>query len=214
MEQYYNDFMKLLESEDRYECIKFVKKLLDKKKVTVVELYQNIIRPSLENISCKVKEKNICIWQEHIRSGIARTVIEFCYSYVVEESKINSIIPKGKVVILCPQEEYHDLGARMITDLFTIAGYEAIFVGSNTPKSDFLAALEYIKPEYVAISVTNYYNIIAVKKYICGIKNRSKDNITIIVGGSAFKSDVNLYKTIGADRYVDTFDDIQTIGGV
>ncbi len=214
MEEYYNSFLKLLESEDRYECVKFVKKLLDEKKVGIVELYQDIIKPLMENITCKVNEKNICIWQEHIRSGIVRTVIESCYTYVIDESKVKIDQKKGKVVVLCPQEEYHDIGARMITDLFSISGYESIFVGSNTPKSDFLAALEYIKPEYVAISVTNYYNLVAAKNYIDGIKEKLRSNIQILVGGTAFKSDENLYKTIGADKYIDTFDDINKMGGI
>lgn len=214
MEQYYKNFIKILESEDRYECVKYTKQLLDEKLVSIPELYQDIIKPSLENIVCKVSEKNICIWQEHVRSGIVRTVIESCYPYVIEEAKFNNTISKGKVVVLCPQEEYHDIGARMITDLFTINGYESTFVGSNTPKADFLAAIEYIKPDYVAISVTDYYNLVAAKKYIDGIKDKLRNNIKIIVGGSAFKSDKNLYKKIGADIYIETYSDIQKMGGV
>lgn len=212
MEQYYADFLKLLETQNRYECIKYVKQLLDEKKIGIVELYQNIIRPSLENISCKVDEKNICVWQEHVRSGIVRTIIEFCYTYVIDEAEGKHT--KEKVVVLCPQEEYYDIDARIMTDLFTICGYETIFVGSNTPKEDFLAAVEYIKPDYIALSITNYYNLIAAKKCIQGIKEKLSTNIKILAIGSAFKSDKNVYKTIGADKYINTFEDIQAIGGV
>ena len=214
MEEYHNKFSELLEKEDRYGCIKYTQELLDTKKVNIVKLYENIIKPSLQNITCKVNEKNMCIWQEHVRSAIARTVVECCYTYVIEESMLMKNQNKGKVVILCPEEEYHDIGARMIADFFTISGYEAIYVGSNTPKSDFLAAVKFIKPDYIAISVTNYYNLVAAKNAIQSIKEKVKHDIKIMAGGNAFKANMDAYKLIGADILIDTFSDIQAIGGV
>lgn len=40
---------------------------------------------------------------------------------------------KGVATVLCPPEEYHDLEARMVADFFTIAGFDTIYVGGNTP---------------------------------------------------------------------------------
>ena len=214
LEKYYKEFIKLLEEEDRYNCVKYTQQLLNEKKVNIPDLYEKIIAPSLRNITCKVKEKNICIWQEHVRSAIVKTVIENCYTYVIEEAKLSLNKNKGKVIVLCPPEEYHDIGARMISDFFTILGYESTFVGSNTPKSDFLRAIEYIKPNYIVISITNYYNLVAAKKTIDSIKLKYRDEFKIIVGGVAFKSNKEVYKKIGADKLIDTFKDIQSMGGV
>ncbi len=214
MDQYYKEFIKLLEDENKYECVKYVKELLDEKKITIPDLYEKIIGPSLKNVGCKLDDKNICVWQEHVRSAIIKTVIENCYTYVVEEAKKNIDIEKGKVVVLCPEGEYHDIGARMIADFFLILGYEAIFVGSDTPRADFLAAIEYIKPKYAVISVTNYYNLVAAKEAIENIKNNTTEEVKIIVGGSAFKSNRGVYVKIGADILINTFKDIQNLGGV
>lgn len=214
MDQYYKEFLKLLEDEKKYECVKYVKELLEEKKITIPDLYEKIIGPSLKNVGCKVDDKNICVWQEHVRSAIIKTVIENCYTYVIEESNKNKDIEKGKVVVLCPEEEYHDIGARMIADFFLILGYDAIFVGSDTPKTDFLAAIEYIKPKYAVISVTNYYNLVAAKEAIENIKNNTTEEVKIIVGGNAFKSNRGVYVKIGADILINTFKDIQNLGGV
>lgn len=214
MDQYYKEFIKLLEDENKYECVKYVKELLDEKKITIPDLYEKIIGPSLKNVGCKLDDKNICVWQEHVRSAIIKTVIENCYTYVVEEADKNIDIEKGKVVVLCPEGEYHDIGARMIADFFLILGYEAIFVGSDTPREDFLAAIEYIKPKYAVISVTNYYNLVAAKEAIENIKNNTTEEVKIIVGGSAFKSNRGVYVKIGADILINTFKDIQNLGGV
>lgn len=214
MDQYYKEFIKLLEDEKKYECVKYVKELLDEKKITIPDLYEKILGPSLKNVGCKLDDKNICVWQEHVRSAIIKTVIENCYTYVVEESQKNINIEKGKVVVLCPEGEYHDIGARMIADFFLILGYDAIFVGSDTPREDFLTAIEHIKPKYAVISVTNYYNLVAVKEAIENIKNNTTEEVKIIVGGNAFKSNRGVYVKIGADILINTFKDIQNLGGV
>lgn len=214
MEKYYIEFMKLLEEENRYDCVNYAINLLKEKKVNIVQLYEEIIKPSIQNITCKVSEKNMCVWQEHVRSAIVRTVIESCYTYVIEERNTNKVVTNKKVVVLCPEEEYHDIGARMISDFFTILGYESIFVGSNTPKEDFLAAVEFIKPDIIAISVTNYYNLVAAKVAVQNIKSKIKNDIKIIAGGSAFASNKDAHNIIGADYTVETYADIKKLGGV
>lgn len=215
MEQYYIDFLNLLEKEDRYGCIKYAQELLKQKKLCVVDLYEKIIAPAIQNITCKLNEKSMCIWQEHVRSSIVKSVIENCYIYVAEEANKNSDLEKKeKVVVLCPEGEYHDIGARMISDFFVILGYDAIFVGSDTPKSDFLAAINHIKPKYAVISVTNYYNLVAAKKAIENIKNTTTEEVKIIVGGNAFKSNRGTYIKIGADILINDFKDIENLGGV
>lgn len=214
MEKYYLEFYKLLEDENRYGCVTFALDLLSKNKVTVPQLYEEIIKPSIENIKCKLDEKDMCIWQEHVRTSIVRTVIESCYTYVVDEAKKLNRKNKYKVVVLCPEGEYHDIGARMVSDFFVIAGFDVIFVGSDTPKSDFLAAVEYIKPDYIAISVSNYYNLVAAKKTIDSIKKKTRKNIKILAGGLAFRLNKDATKIIGADALTESYKDILKVGEV
>jgi len=71
-----------------------------------------------------------------------------------------------------PPDELHELGARMVTDFFALAGFEATFVGASTPIEDFVAALRHIRPRYVAVSVTNPYNLIALRKLIERIRGK------------------------------------------
>jgi methanogenic corrinoid protein MtbC1 len=47
-----------------------------------------------------------------------------------------------KVIVMCPEFEDHDMGARMVSDFFTIAGYEAVFIGAKTPIKTILKAVE------------------------------------------------------------------------
>jgi len=211
MKKMYEDFLSFLEEENKEEALSYALKLLENKEVDVIELYENILAPALEKMECRLADKNICIWKEHVRTAIVRSIVECCYPYVMEKKKELNYSAGGTAVVLCPPEEYHDLGARMVADFFTISGYKSIFVGSNTPYNDFKNAIDTIHPNLIAISVSNYYNLVCTKKIIEDLRKANHNSLKIIVGGYAFDSSTENYKLVGADYYADSYLDIQKI---
>lgn len=206
----YEEFYRLFELEDKEKAVAFVLGKLENQELDVVELYSDLLTPALNNIKCDL-DKRICIWKEHVKTGIVRTIVECCYPYVIEKRNALSNPLDLTAVILCPPEEYHDLGARMVSDYFTICGCDAIFAGANTPYQDFYNAIDIIRPDLIAISVSDYYNMIAAKRMISEIKLALHNPVRVIVGGNAFTSNPDKYKVIGADYYARTFENIQTI---
>ncbi len=212
MHPFYNEFLSYLREENKEKCVNFILDKLEKKQIKIVELYDEILAPSLNTMFCDKKEEKLCIWKEHVRTYIIRTILECCYPYIVKERKEKGISPKNeKIVVVCPSDEFHEMGARMIVDFFTLLGFESIFVGANTPKSEIETAIQQIKPKFVAISVTNYYNLVEAEKAIKLIRDKVKFNGKIIVGGTAFKNNPEVYRKIGADYYLQTFDEIKKI---
>jgi methanogenic corrinoid protein MtbC1 len=210
MDTIYNQFIKLLDLEDKENAVNLILSLLEEKKIDIVSLYTNILAPSLNNMKCDNKEGGKCIWKEHVRSSIIRTIIECSYPYVIKEKNEKyQNTNYGKVIVICPSEEYHEIGARIVSDFFTLCGYETIFVGSNTPKNEFIKVIDYVNPKYLAISVTNYYNLVTVKDTIEKIRDFSNNKLIILVGGHAFKNNIEAVKKIGADMFIDNFDDIK-----
>lgn len=209
MREFYEEFISYLEEENKEKAVRLVLDKLNSEEISIVDLYNKVLSPSLNNMECKLEDKKICIWREHVRSSIIRTIIECCYPYVIKEKskKINNL----KVVIVCPSEEYHEIGARMAADFFTLCGFNTTFVGSNTPKEDFLAAMHVVNPDYVVISVTNYYNLVSAKRAIEKIKNESDFKGVILVGGYAFKNNMDAVRKVGAEKYIDSFEDIQKL---
>ena len=211
MEKRYEKFIALLEDENKEDALSYALDLLKNKDMDVIALYTNILAPALNKMECKLADKNICIWKEHVRSAIVRTIVECCFPFVIEKKKELNYLEGGIAVVLCPPEEYHDLGASMIADFFTICGYKAIFVGSNTPYNDFKNAIDVIHPNIVAISVSNYYNLVCTKKIIEDLRKVNHNPIKIIVGGYAFEKNQDNYKLVGADYYANSFFDIEKI---
>ena len=212
MEAIYNKFVSLLEIEDKENAVNLILSLLEEEKIDIVTLYTDILAPSLNNMKCNNEVGGGCIWKEHVRSSIIRTIVECCYPYVIKEkNKTNKDTNLGRVIVICPPEEQHEIGARMVSDFFTLCGYETIFVGSNTPKNEFLKVIDFINPRYLAVSVTSYYNLVAAKDTIEKIRNSTNKELNILVGGHAFINNPEALKNTNADMVINSFNDIKNL---
>ena len=209
MKQMLEKLIQYLKAEDKENSLNLCISYLENKQGSVVELYESILTPALNNIIEEYEgdEENL-IWNEHVRSGIIRSIVECVYPYVLKEKKELGKENMGRVIIMCPRYEDHELGARMVSDFFTIAGYDSTFIGANTPEKTIIKAIESIKPKFISMSVTNYYNLVATKKIIEYIKSTVEDKMTFLLGGFAFNSNPNAYKEIGGDMLLNSFNDI------
>lgn len=207
----YEEFLELLEAENKQLAVQYALDLLDSKKMDVKTLYTQILAPSLNQMQCHLADKKVCVWKEHVRTAIVRTIVECSYPYVVREKEKRGYAHSKTTVVICPPEEYHDLGARMVADFFTLCGWDAIFVGGNTPYEDFYNAASQIRPDLIAISITNYYTIVAARKIIADLKALLGNSVKIVVGGYAVRESSGNFESLGADYRAETFEDIKQI---
>jgi methanogenic corrinoid protein MtbC1 len=110
-------------------------------------------------------------------------------------------------VVLTPSFEYHEIGAIMVSHYLRLQGFNAHYIGANTPKSEILSALRAYEPDYVALSVTNPYNIVVTKQITEEIKKFFPE-VKIILGGQAFKHD-GAKENLAVDYILQTLDDIK-----
>lgn len=209
---FYDKFCVYLEREDKQGCVEFILDAVGKKEIGIKALYEEILAPALNSMEGREGKGELFIWTEHIRSSIVRTIIECCYPYVMEEiRKAGKTMDRGKVLLVCPPEEYHELGARMGSDFFNLCGYSTVFVGSNTPAEVIVSGLAVENPKYVVISASNYYNLIAAKKVADAVHAADK-SIKILASGYALRHDRAMGKAIGAVGIVNSIEDIMALG--
>ncbi len=205
----YDELLAALKNEDRALAMEICFNALDKKQISVMDLYQNVLSPALNSIIHEYNgDEDNLIWKEHVRSGIIRGIIEASYPYVIKERKALGNEKNQNVIVMCPRFEEHEIGARMVSDFYTIAGYKTTFIGANTPERTILKAIEVIKPDIISISVTNYYNLVALKNTINTIKDKIQYQIRFVVGGYAFNNNPNAYREVGADIHLKNFSDV------
>jgi methanogenic corrinoid protein MtbC1 len=213
MHPLYDEFISYLDAEDKERSVKFVLSHLQDKSIDVLALYNEILTPAMYADFCNEAEQEICIWKEHIRTSIVRTIIECAYPFIIEErnKKYGSSF-KSRVVVICPPGELHEMGARIVNDFFTLCGFNVTFVGANTPQSDIISAIKYVSPAYIAISITNYYNLVTTRRLIIQIRNvKAGASFRIILGGQACQGNPDTCHEIGADMILHTFAEIEEL---
>jgi methanogenic corrinoid protein MtbC1 len=210
MEEFKKTFMTYFEANNKDMCVELTIKSLHKNAITIPDLYEKVLRPALYSIDDCVDKDNGCIWKEHVKTSIIKTVIESIYPFVIKLKK--HVEPLNiKVIFVCPEKEYHEIGLRMMSDFFNLNGYDTIFIGTNSPKDQIITAISFSNPKYIAISVTDYYLLFETQKMIQKIKSTYNRNIIVIVGGLAFKHNLDSVSIIGGDIYLETYEDVVSL---
>ncbi|TNF09291.1 MAG: cobalamin B12-binding domain-containing protein, partial [Bacillota bacterium] len=174
--------------------------------VTIEDLYLKLLAPSLSAFTCDHEDADVCIWKEHFRTSVIRTILEISYVFILERlEKVKKI--EKKVVVLTPAFEYHEIGAIINTHFLLLEGFDASYIGANTPKSEIISAIRTYHPDFVALSVTNPYNLVITKQTTDEIK-RFFPEVKIILGGQAFKNQHAL-STINYDYMLQSLDDLK-----
>lgn len=198
------DFYQLIADEKKEELIGWVVNEISKGNLTVRELYKKYIIPAVGWFECPFQEEPLCIWKEHVRTSVVRTVVEVIYPYVLKQRMESN---GKKVIMTCPSQEYHELPLRIVSDWFELNGFKTIFAGGNTPRKSMIKAVEFEAPDYVALSVSNTYNLYRIREFIDDIK-KVKEDLKIIVGGSAFKINSEFLEKLNVDFYLKDLDAI------
>lgn len=152
--------------------------------VTIPQLYVLVLAPLMRLTGTRWQTGAEAVWEEHYTTGIVRTIVESLASAVIEQS---AAAPRAgrTVVIGCPEEEYHDLGPRMLFDRFLLAGYDAHFLGANVPEPEIVAAATALGADTVILSASTHFHRVRLREYADALE-AARPGITVWVGGPAF----------------------------
>ncbi len=192
----YNDYMSNLLNGNKDESMGICLSLLERG-MDISKIYQNIIEPSLIETGTLWEKGTIDIWKEHFITEVSLDIMRTLNSKFIQNKKNNR-----RVIALTPGSEMHNIGLKMVCNIFELAGWNSIFLGSNVPTLSVLDAINEKKPDVVALSVTMPHHIESANYLIQAIREiYSKDSLRIIVGGSGFSA----YDTMVEINEVDCF---------
>lgn len=202
MTDFNNNFLTALNQFDKERSVSICLDMLRQNTISIETLYLEILTPALNRLVFPEDQQNDMIWKEHLQSAIVRSIIESAFPYVLSEREKRNTISDKKVVVFCPEEEQHELGARMAADFFTIAGYKTTYLGARTPVNTLLKALESLEPDIVVISITNSFNLFAAKRTVEQIRNHIKNPMRIYAGGNACSDPDSACHQLGIDGVI------------
>ncbi|NCC72361.1 MAG: cobalamin-binding protein [Sphingobacteriia bacterium] len=164
----------------RKDCFDIVDSLLENK-IPVETIYTELFQRSLYKVGEYWEKNLISVATEHMATALTENMM------IRLQPKIFNIERIGKkAVIACVANEYHQVGAKMIADIFEMYGWDGYFVGANTPFDAMISFIESHKPDTIGLSLSIYYNLPELKITLEKINGKFPET-PVIVGGQAFR---------------------------
>ena len=134
------------------------------------------------------------IWREHSRSEIIELVLANL-RYSVEKCYQRNRKGAAPVVVVCPDGELHDLGAKVTTALLRIKGFNARYVGADLPAGQLISLVASVNPAAVVFSVTHHFNLLAFKDSATKLRQRFPQ-LMIAAGGMSFSNNKDAFPEV------------------
>jgi methanogenic corrinoid protein MtbC1 len=166
---------------DRQRCREIYEEWLDSG-VSLRTLYQDLVQRSLYEVGVLWEQGRLSVAAEHMATAITESLLNLSYPRLFAEPR------NGRAaVVACPDGEYHQIGGKMVADLFELNGWRGYFLGANTPPPDMQSLIVDKRPDVVALSITLSAGLDRLIDGISAIRCRFPD-IPILIGGQAFRS--------------------------
>jgi len=201
-----NIFLNALLTGDHRQCVKLAVAQVSTSK-ELEGFYLNIVQPCMYEIGILWERGFISVAQEHLASSIVGRVL-------AQVSMVDISAPPlpYRVLVTAAPDEFHEIGAWMVSDILEHDGWQVRYLGANTPTADLVKMLQCFQPHILALSVTMPFNLHKTKVAVEQIKAEAglKD-LFIIVGGNAFSQSKDLWRSCGADAWAANIHDLRNI---
>lgn len=166
---------------DRAGAVSASTEALDTQSTTLSDLYDTL-SDLLIYVGDSWQKGAAEVWQEHLTTGIVRTIVE---ALALRIERAAPAERRAVVVLAAPSDEYHDLGLRMLTDRFTLAGWRAHFLGADLPAGEAIDAVDQLDADALALSASTHFHRLSLRMYVDTVR-LAHPNLRIWVGGAAF----------------------------
>ena len=144
-------------------------------------IYQDLVQRSLYEVGSLWERGRVSVATEHLATAITESLLNLVYPRLFSQPRLGHA-----AVVTCTANEYHQIGGKMVADLFELNGWRGHFLGANTPVRDLLSLIDEKRPAVVALSVTVYSGLDSLLNAATEIRTRFP-TLPILVGGQAFR---------------------------
>jgi len=162
---------------------------------SVEDIYIDVFQRSQHEIGRLWQMNRLSVAQEHYCTAATQLIMSQLYPYIFSTAKIGRTM-----VATCTGGDLHEIGVRMISDFFEMAGWDTIYLGANTPTRGIIEMLLERRADLLAISATMGFHVRGVTELIETVRRTPGcEHVRIIVGGYPFNAAPDLWQQTGAD---------------
>lgn len=166
----------------------------------IERVYERIVCPALAEVGRMWQVDEIAVADEHYCTAATQVILA--------QLKLHAPIKPAcgrSVLATSVGGDLHDVGIRMVADLFEFAGWRAECLGANTPTDEIVTALRgdhgFGQPfDLLAISGSTSLTVRNIADVIAAVRSEPATcEIPVLVGGTPFRLVPDLWKVVGAD---------------
>lgn len=144
-------------------------------------VYQDLVQRSLYEVGELWERGQVSVATEHLATAITESLLNLIYPRLFARPRLGK-----SAVVACVANEYHQVGGKIVADLFELRGWRGYFLGANTPVRDVCELIREKQPDVVALSVTVAFSLDHLLWAAAEIR-RIFPAVPILAGGQAFR---------------------------
>jgi methanogenic corrinoid protein MtbC1 len=164
--------------------------------ISIEDLYLQVFQPVQHEIGRLWQINEISVAQEHYATAVTQLVMSQLYPRIFATERSGHTL-----VAACVGNELHEIGIRMVADLFELHGWDTFYLGANTPVASVVETVEEHGADLLAVSVTMTLHLQQVERLIEAVRASTVGGVKILVGGYPFNLVPDLWQRFGADGY-------------
>ncbi len=162
----------------------------------VRDLYLHVFQRSQHEIGRLWQINRISVAQEHYCTAATQAIMSQLYPYIFSGQR------NGRTLVAaCVAGDLHELGARVVSDLLEMEGWDTIYLGANVPSSDIARVVIEREAKLLALSTTMTFHVRVTASLIDEIRRSRAAAVKIMVGGHPFNVAPELWRQVGADAW-------------
>lgn len=163
------------------------------------DLYLHVLQPVQYEIGWLWQTGKISVGHEHYCTNATQLVMSMLYPRMFSGNHSGK-----RILAACVQGELHELGLRMLSDFFEMAGWDTQFLGANTPRDGVVAMMGEWRPDVVAVGVTMHYHLDEARALVQAVRAAPGcGDVKVLVGGYTCRVAEDLWRKLGADGTAD-----------
>jgi MerR family transcriptional regulator, light-induced transcriptional regulator len=187
-------FLAALLIGDHRECLRLAERSV-KTPQELESFYLDIAQPCMFELGRLWELGEISAVEENLATAVMSRVMATIYPRLKVETT-----GRGKAVVTTAPNEYHALGAWIVSDLLGLDGWDVDFLGANPSETDILDALLSAKPDLLAISVAMPFNLHPAMRIVAAVRNEpALEGTKTMIGGHFIRTIPDLWPLTGAD---------------
>ncbi len=176
----YRAYLAALLAGDRGRCSALVEDQI-LRHPSIRDLYEGLFRRALYEVGDLWESNRISVAVEHMATAITEGLMNALYHRIVSGKRA-----ARKVIVASVTDELHQVGGKMVADVFEMKGWDSYYLGADLPEPELVRLVRDIAPDAVGLSMSVYFHLGALKRMVGLLEQRFAD-LPVIVGGQGFR---------------------------